>query len=127
MTAKQDANQIDDSLFDSFDDTQADTAIHAIAQSSTVKRIIVEQDKSFIGRFSDGTRIRIPLRISLDMVNKISEKSDDPVDQLTTLIEGIAGKDEAAKFTAAPVNEAAAMARLYFDDLQKLAGASMGE
>jgi hypothetical protein len=119
--------QIDDSAFDEYDDEQAGKALEAIAASSSVKRIILEKDKSFIGRYSDGTRIRIPLRISLSVVNQLAEKSDDPVDQLYGLIETLSGKNEASTFVSQPVNESTALARQYFKDLQKLTNATMGE
>jgi hypothetical protein len=138
MTTKKDGSQagkgitvediqIDDSAFDEYDDEQAGKALEAIAASSRVKRIILEKDKSFIGRYSDGTRIRIPLRISLSVVNQLTEKSDDPVDQLSGLIETLSGKDEASTFVSQPVNESTALAIQYFKDLQKITNATMGE
>lgn len=118
MTSKTETTSIPEIDFDSWTPEQEEAALKQIAQASKCKYAI--GDNHFHGRFPDGTIINLPLSISLEDVNEISEGDVASVDQFTRLIEKIAGKEDAEKFLAQPTPSMIDMANKYFEIFQKL-------
>lgn len=121
MTARKTAQEPEYD-FDNFDEEAALARLRAETQ---VRYIVVERD--FVAKFPDGKIIRIPLRLSLDQVNKLSEEFDNPLDQVTSLLEQIGGGSAAAELKAQDLLSAVDFATKYFDVLQKVQGANLGE
>lgn len=118
MTSKTETTSIPEINFDSWTPEQEEAALKQIAQAAKCKYAI--GDNHFYGRFPDGTIINLPLSISLEDVNEISEGDVASVDQFTRLIEKIAGKEDAEKFLAQPTPSMIDMANKYFEIFQKL-------
>lgn len=72
--------------FDNWDQETEDAALVAL---NDVKYIIVEQD--FVGRFADGTIVRIPLRLNLALVDELQAKHDSQIDQFKALVQTFGG------------------------------------
>lgn len=85
MTSKTETTSIPEIDFDSWTPEQEEAALKQIAQAAKCKYAI--GDNHFYGRFPDGTIINLPLSISLEDVNEISEGDVASVDQFTRLIE----------------------------------------
>ena len=83
------ANTIPDIDFDDWTSEQEEAALKQLAQAAKCKYAI--GDNHFYGKFPDGTIISMPLNLSLDDVNDITEGDVSSVDQFTRLIEKIAG------------------------------------
>ena len=111
-------NTIPDIDFDDWTSEQEEAALNQLAQAAKCKYAI--GDNHFYGKFPDGTIISMPLNLSLDDVNDITEGDVSSVDQFTRLIEKIAGKDDAKKFLAQPTPSMIDMANKYFETFQKL-------
>ncbi len=78
--------------FDSWDQDAEDAALRAL---NDVKHIIVED--SFVGRFSDGLIVKLPLRLKLTMIQDLQRDHDDPIDQFRVLVKTFAGDEVAEK------------------------------
>ena len=111
-------NTLPDIDFDDWTSEQEEAALKQLAQAAKCKYAI--GDNHFYGKFPDGTIISMPLNLSLDDVNDITEGDVSSVDQFTRLIEKIAGKDDAKKFLAQPTPSMIDMANKYFETFQKL-------
>jgi hypothetical protein len=109
--------------FDSWTEEDEQKAIAALVPD--VRYIIVEGD--FIGRFVDGTTVRMTLSISLDDVNELTADSADPVDQLTALLRKLAGDAAAAEFTSHNLAETIVMAEKFFKVFTRISQASLPE
>lgn len=109
--------------FDSWTEDDEEKALAALAPD--VKHIIVE--RSFVGRFRDGTIIKLPLDISLDDIDVLSESHDNPVDQIKALLAQIGGDDAAKEFTRQNMADAIAMATKFFNVFARIAGATVPE
>lgn len=109
--------------FDSWTEEDEENALAALAPE--IKHIIVE--RSFVGRFRDGTIIKLPLDISLDDIDVLSENHDNPVDQIKALLTKIGGDDAAKQFTRQNMADAIAMASKFFAVFARIAGATVPE
>lgn len=109
--------------FDNWSEEDEAKAIAALAPE--IKHIIVEGN--FLGRFEDGTIVRLPLSITLNELDALTEKTDNPVDQVKVLLEQMGGKDALAEFTRHNMTETIAMANRFFTVFARIAGASVPE
>lgn len=109
--------------FDSWDEESEQKALQAIAPK--VKYIIVEGE--FVGRFTDGTIVRMTLSLSVDDIDDVTSSSDNPIDQFKSLLVKLGDKKSAAEFTKRDLAEAMAMASKFFELIEKKAKASLGE
>ncbi|PRI10917.1 hypothetical protein [Leucobacter massiliensis] len=109
--------------FDSWSEEAEEKAIASLAP--VVQHIIVGKD--FIGRFEDGTIVKLPLSITLDEIDELTEKTGNPVDQVKVLLEQIGGKDAVREFTRHNMTETIAMAERFFKVFARIAGASVPE
>lgn len=109
--------------FDAWSEADEEKALAALAPE--IKYIIVE--KNFIGRFSDGTIVKLPLSITLDDIDALTEKTENPVDQVKVLLERIGGKDAVSEFTKQNMADTIAMAGKFFSIFSRTAGASLPE
>lgn len=109
--------------FDKWSEEDEAKAIAALAPE--VKHIIVEGN--FLGRFEDGTIVRLPLSITLNELDALTEKTDNPVDQVKVLLEQMGGKEALAEFTRHNMTETIAMANRFFTVFARIAGASVPE
>lgn len=117
------ATAVEEYDFDSWTPEDEEKAIAALAPE--IKHIIVE--RSFIGRFSDGVIVKLPLSISLDDIDALTEETDNPVDQVKILLERIGGKDALSDFTSQNMSDTIAMAQRFFSVFSRIAGASVPE
>lgn len=122
-TTKTAAPEFSDADFDNWTEDDETKAIAALAPQ--IKHIIVE--KNFIGRFEDGTIVRLPLSISVDDLDALTETTENPVDQVKVLLEQVGGKEALADFTRQNLTETIAMADRFFQVFTRIAGASLPE
>lgn len=108
--------------FDNWTEGDEKKALAALVPD--VKYIIVE--KNFIGRFPDGTIVKMPLSISLDDVDALSA-SGSPVDQFKTLLENVAGKDVAKEFSSHDLAETVLMSERFFTVFSRISQAALPE
>lgn len=109
--------------FDNWSEEDEEKAIAALAPD--VRHIIVE--KNFIGRFTDGAVVTLPIRLTVDDIDELDSVSPSPVDQLKHLLTKIGGADAAKEFTSHDIAEAMILATKYFGVLRRVAGASLPE
>ncbi len=109
--------------FDNWTEADEEKAIAALVPE--IKHIIVE--KSFVGRFPDGAIVKMPLSVTLDDVNALSVAGQSPVDQFTTLLTRVAGKDVASEFTRHDLAETVVMAERFFSVFSRISQASLPE
>jgi hypothetical protein len=119
MTARKTTPEYD---FDHYDE---EAALARLRAETRIRYIIVERD--FVAKFPDGKIIRIPLKLSLDQVNKLSAEFDNPLDQVSSLLEQIGDGSAAADLKAQDLLSAVDFAAKYFEVLQKVQGATVGE
>ena len=74
--------------FDNWDQDAEDAALSAL---NDVKHIIVEG--SFVGRFADGTIVKIPLSLSLSMVDELQADFTSQIDQFKNLLRTFGGDE----------------------------------
>ena len=101
-TSQQIPSDID---FDNWDDKKEEAALKEIAAAAKCKYAI--GDQHFYGRFPDGTVLSMPLDISLEDVNEISQ--DD-----------VASADQVETFISQPTPSMIDMANKYFETFQKI-------
>lgn len=109
--------------FDSWTEDNETQAIAALIPK--VQHIIVGKD--FIGRFEDGTIVKLPLSLSVDEIDALTEKTENPVDQVKVLLEQLGGKEAVAEFTRQNMTETIAMANRFFAVFARIAGAALPE
>ena len=109
--------------FDNWTDEDEDKAIAALVPD--VKYIIVE--RRFVGRFTDGDVVEVPLSISLDSIDAMQLQNESPVDQFRGILRDIGGEEAAAKFSRHDIAETAILAEKYFRALQRVQRAAVPE
>jgi len=109
--------------FDSWDEEKETAAIAALVPD--IKHVIVE--KSFVGRFGDGTIVKLPLEISLDDIDRLSAEFANPVDQVKELLTTMGGPEVAREFASHNLAETIAMANRFFNVFSRIAGAALPE
>jgi hypothetical protein len=109
--------------FDSWTEEDENKALAALVPD--VKYIIVE--KNFIGRFPDGTIVKMPLSISLDDVDALQAGSGNPVDQFKALLARVAGEDVAKEFSSHDLAETVFMAEKFFTVFSRISQAALPE
>ncbi|MBO3663735.1 hypothetical protein [Microbacterium stercoris] len=122
-TPKPNADAAPEYDFDSWSAEDEAKAIEALKPD--IRHIIVEGD--FIGRFTNGQTVRLPLNLSVDQIDDLAAESDNPVDQLKKLLTDIAGAEAAADFTRRNLTETMAMAARFFNVFERIAKASLPE
>ena len=95
--------------FDGWDQDAEDAALVAL---NDVKYIIVEQD--FVGRFADGTIVRIPLRLNLALVDELQANHDSQIDQFKSLVQTFGGEELAASLDTQGLIAVAIITEKYF-------------
>ncbi|WP_051701743.1 MULTISPECIES: hypothetical protein [Mycetocola] len=109
--------------FDNWSEEDEAKALAALAPD--IKHIIVE--KNFIGRFPDGTIVKVPLSISLDDVDAMSKDSVNPVDQFKTLLSQVGGDEVSAEFSRHDLTETIAMSERFFTTFSRITSATLPE
>lgn len=124
MTTKKSPSALD---FDSWDAAAEEAAIQAAADATAIRYIIIEQD--FVGRFPDGTVIRTPIRVSAELIDRVSELSGDtdPRQQLEALLDVIGHDDDLAYLRSADLLSSVDYATKYFRVFEKVMGVTLGE
>ncbi|WP_017791875.1 hypothetical protein [Leucobacter salsicius] len=89
----------------------------ALIQMSDVKYIIVEGN--FIGRFGDGTIVKIPLSIKLSMIDELQADFDTPIDQFRHLLRTFAGEEVADDLSDRSIVPVAVMSEKFFRALSR--------
>lgn len=95
-----------------FDNWNQETEDAALAALNDVKYIIVEQH--FVGRFADGTIVRIPLRLNLALVDELQAKYDSQIDQFKSLVKTFGGDELAASLDTQGLIAVAIITEKYF-------------
>lgn len=109
--------------FDSWTEDAETAAIEAIAPE--VKYIIVE--RSFVGKFFDGTIVKATLALSLDDVDALQAEYDNEIDQFRSLIEVVGGAENVAALSRQDIADVSQMAMKYFNVVQRIQGATRPE
>ncbi|WP_194385367.1 hypothetical protein [Microbacterium luteum] len=109
--------------FDNWSEDDETKAIAAIAPE--VKYIIVE--RTFVGRFHDGTIVKASLALSLDDVDALQAEHENEIDQFRSLILVVGGEENVRELSRQDISDVAQMAMKYFDVLQRIQGASRPE
>ena len=95
--------------FDNWDQEAEDAALAAL---NDVKYIIVEND--FVGRFADGTIVRIPLRLNLALVDELQAQHESQIDQFKSLVQTFGGDELAASLDTQGLIAVAIITEKYF-------------
>ena len=109
--------------FDNWDEEAEKAALADLVPD--VKHIIVE--RRFVGRFTDGDIVEIPLTLSLEQVDEIEQKNESTVDQFRGLLRTFGGDDAVAKFNRHDLSETVILAQKFFNALQKVQMAAFPE
>lgn len=109
--------------FDSWSEADEQKAIEAIKPD--VKYVVVE--RSFVGRFHDGTIVKATLKLSLADVDQLQAEHDNEIDQFRSLIQVVGGDENVAALSKQDIADVAAMAAKYFNVIQRIQGATVPE
>ncbi|MEX8031679.1 hypothetical protein AB6V29_01440 [Microbacterium sp. 20-116] len=109
--------------FDGWTEEDESKAIAAIAPE--VKYIIVE--RSFVGKFFDGTIVKATLALSLDDVDALQAEYGNEIDQFRSLIQVVGGDENVKALSKQDISDVAQMAMKYFEVLQRIQGATRPE
>ncbi|WP_416444742.1 hypothetical protein AB3K78_15540 [Leucobacter sp. HNU] len=120
MATRKTQNEID---FDAWTEADEERAIAALVPE--VQHIIV--GRKFIGRFSDGETVELPLTLSLDDIDELEQQGLAPVDQVKHLLTTLAGEQETAKFTKHDIFETTQLATRFFRIFERVNQASLPE
>ena len=107
--AAEAATEPDEYDFDNWSQEAEDDALRKL---NDVKHIIVEG--SFVGRFADGTIVKIPLTLSLATIDELQKDFASPVDQFKHLLKTFAGEDVAADLDKRGIIPVAIMTEKFF-------------
>ncbi|MDJ1372751.1 hypothetical protein [Gulosibacter molinativorax] len=80
----------------------------------------------FAAEFEDGTRIGVPLKLTRELYADVTERFDDPFDQLEALLIALGLEDELGKIPD-DIRLQAVFVERYFDALTKVQNASLGK
>lgn len=108
-TAAPSPDAVDEYDFDNWDQDAEDAALAAL---NDVKHIIVEHD--FVGRFADGTIVRIPMRLNLALVDQLQAEHTSEIDQFKSLVQTFGGDDLAAALDKQGLIAVAIITEKYF-------------
>lgn len=122
-TRSKPASALEEYDFDSWTEDDEKAALAALRPE--IKHIIVE--RNFIGRFPDGTIVKMPLSISLDDVDALQNDAGNPVDQFKLLLKRVAGDDVAKEFSKHDLAETVLMSERFFSVFSKISQASFPE
>lgn len=100
---------VDEYDFDSWTQEDEDKALIAL---NDVRYIIVEGD--FVGKFADGTIVRIPLSLPMSIIDELQEKFDTPLEQFRHLLRLFAGEEIAASLSDRSMIPVAIMTEKFF-------------
>lgn len=109
--------------FDGWTEEAETKAIAAIAPE--VKYIIVE--RTFVGRFYDGTIVKASLALSLNDVDALQAEHENEIDQFRSLIRVVGGDENVAELSRQDIADVGQMATKYFDVLARIQGATHPE
>jgi hypothetical protein len=109
MASTKTATSVEEYDFDNWSEEAEEAALRAL---NDVKYVIVEG--TFVGRFSDGTIVKIPLSLKLGMIDELQEKFASPVDQFRHLLRTFAGDDVADGLAERSLIPVAIMTEKYF-------------
>ncbi|KAA8831472.1 hypothetical protein EMO89_01685 [Bifidobacterium tissieri] len=118
---------IPDQLFDTRTPEDEEQALRELAGRAKAKHLIA--GSMFVGRFSDGVRITLPLQLTVGQFRRVGGLSEaDGIDQFTQIVQLLGNETEAAKLDHEPFTEVAQLlGSAYPDALQKVIQLSMGE
>lgn len=123
MTTKKPVEEFD---FDSWDEAAEEAAIADVAALTNVLYIIVE-GKTFVARFPDMRIIKVPLQVSLETIDKLSEIEGDELDQVKSLLSLLGQDDDLDYLKSANLISVTNFATKYFAVLERVIGVSLGE
>lgn len=108
-TAPAPSTEVEEYDFDAWTEEDETAALIAL---NDVKNIIVEG--SFVGRFADGTIVKIPLSLTISMIDELQAQFDNPIDQFRHLITTYAGEDLGAQLAERSMIPVSIMTEKYF-------------
>ena len=100
-----------------FDNWTQEAEDDALRKLNDVKHIIVEQ--SFVGRFADGTIVKIPLSLSMATIDELQAEFASPVDQFRHLIKTFSGEEIAASLESRSLIPVAILTEKFFRCLSR--------
>lgn len=100
-----------------FDNWTEEAEEAALRKLNDVQYIIVGTD--FVGRFADGEIVKIPLSLSLSVIDELQEQHAEPTEQFRHLIQTYAGDALAAGLNERNLISVAIMTEKYFRALRR--------
>lgn len=119
-TGPEDLN-IDDSVFDSWDEAAEAQAVLEGHESIEVKTILINRGTSVAGRFPDGTKIYCPLNFTVADLDKVTAEYDNEVDQLKELLRAMGNEKTVKALEHMNLISVTNFAEKYFDFFTKVA------
>lgn len=100
--------------FDNWSQDDEDAALRAL---NDVRYIIVDGD--FVGKFSDGTIVKLPLVLKLSMIEELQALHSESIDQFRELLKMFAGEDAAEQLQERNLISVAIMTEKYFRAMRR--------
>lgn len=100
--------------FDGWTQEKEDAALRRLID---VKCIIVE--KSFVARFADGTILKIPLNLSMEMIDELEQKFTTPIEQFRHLLSTFMGEGVAEDLSRQNLVPVGVLVEKYFRALTR--------
>lgn len=113
--------------FDTWDEAAETAAIQQIADNAGIKYVV--GDGSFWGRFPDGRIIKTPVKITVSVLEKVSEltSSGDEVEQVRQILTLLGDQASADYLNNADLISVTDYATKYFKVFERITKVTMGE
>lgn len=113
--------------FDTWDETAETAAIQQIADNSGIKYVV--GDGHFWGRFPDGRIIKTPVKITVSVLEKVSELTNagDEVEQVRQILTLLGDQASADYLNNADLISVTDYATKYFKVFERITKVTMGE
>ena len=109
--------------FDNWSEEAEEQAVQAAVPE--VKHIIVEG--TFVGRFSDGDIVKMPLKLSLADADELTGRHENQVDQFREMVRAVGGDAAVKQFVEHDIIEAVIMAEKFFRVINRVQQAAFPE
>lgn len=132
-TTKKNTDQItwnpsseDEAAFDAYTEDDLDRDILAAAETLNGKYMVIE-NKTFKYRFPTGVIVAVPINISLDDLEKVTENNDSQIDMVKEIL-AIFGEVQTVELLQSQnMISTIAFAKKYFDVFERIASVSVGK
>lgn len=117
---------IDDSIFDNWDEAAEEAAIAAAAANADVKHIIID-GRVFAGRFPNGQIVKTPITFSVDDLEAVTATVDNPVDQVKELLRLIGDEESVELLGKQNLASVVIYAEKFFGVFEKVTKVALGK